>query len=128
MSKRRSLTKRQREDCFDAAGRVCHICKLPIDPLKDRWEAEHIIPRALKGADTYPNLRPAHKRCHDEKTKADIPAIAKAVRVAQRHVGITQPKGTIKSAGFPRSKADRPPKQPLPPKQLYTRIDDRTAS
>lgn len=125
---RRSLTKRQRLDCFEAAGGICHICRLPIDPLKERWEAEHIIPRALKGADTYPNLKPAHKRCHAEKTKADVPAIAKAVSVAERHLGIVRPKQRIRSTGFPPTGKTKPEKLPMPDRRpmFTTSNGDRT--
>ena len=39
--------------------------------------------------------------CHDPKThEHDLPIIAKVKRVEARHLGITQPKGQIKSPGF----------------------------
>lgn len=60
--------------------------------------------------------------CHDPKTrKIDIPAVAKAKRREAKHLGITKPAGTLKSAGFPISEksAARQPKQALPYRSLY---------
>lgn len=60
--------------------------------------------------------------CHNPKTREiDVPAIAKAKRREAKHLGITQPAGKLKSAGFPISEksAARQPKQALPHRSLY---------
>lgn len=96
MNPRPSSTKVRRE-CFDrekwtdlVTGRImltCHICGMSIDPVRERWDAEHTSPHANGGTD----VRPAHVACHRIKTSTqDVPAIAKGKRVRDRHFGITQ--------------------------------------
>lgn len=63
-------------------------CGAIIDPVRDRWEADHEIPVWMGGADEPPNLRPLCYRCHREKTKSDVKAIAKSKRVRDRHFGV----------------------------------------
>lgn len=102
MAARPSSTKVRRE-CFDANKRVdetgriylvCHICGGMIDPIRDRWEAEHPTPHANGGVKTLP----AHEACHDEKTPRDISEIAKGKRVADRHFGIRRSSGSFRKA------------------------------
>jgi hypothetical protein len=60
---------------------------MSIDPVRERWDAEHTSPHANGGTD----VRPAHVACHRIKTSTqDVPAIAKGKRVRDRHFGITQ--------------------------------------
>ena len=103
MSPRPSSTKTRRE-CFDrckwtdpVTGRImltCHICGLPLDPARTKWEAEHVKRRALNGDDSPANILPAHEEgCHEEKTKADIRDNAKGKRVSDRHYNIKQSSG-----------------------------------
>ncbi len=72
----------------DPTGRiylVCHICKGKIDPAVEGWEASHTIPHAWGGQAG----RPAHIACHRKQTsEKDVPAIAKAKRVSDKHYGI----------------------------------------
>jgi hypothetical protein len=73
---------------------TCHICSLPIDPVREKWEAEHVLRRALKGDDSPGNILPAHKEgCHAEKTKKDIAENAKGTRVRDRHFNIKRSPG-----------------------------------
>lgn len=97
---------RDRRTCFDtwkrtdALGRTvldCHICGGVILPATERWEAEHVTPKAWDGKD----IRPAHVHCHREKTsKQDIPAIAKGKRIKDRHFGIKRSKGFYRPKGL----------------------------
>lgn len=59
--------------------------------------------------------------CHKPKTADDVAIIAQAKRREAKHLGITRPAGTLKSAGFPISEksAARQPKQALPYRSLY---------
>lgn len=103
MTRRMSPTRRAR--IFAAADGVCHICGQTIDGTRERWEVEHVIPYALTRDDSDDNLRPAHQRCHADKTAQDVPQIAKAKRVARKHTGAHRPKSTIpgsKSSRFKR--------------------------
>lgn len=63
--------------------------------------------------------------CHDPKThKIDVPAIAKAKRNEARNLGITRPKGQIRSAPFPRTEKARPaPKLELPRRSFYQEVE-----
>lgn len=104
MTSRPSSTKVRRE-CFDAhkwtdklTGRVmltCHLCKGPIDPVRDRWEAEHTIRRVLSKDDSTANVLPAHYACHKPKTAKDVQENAKGKRVRDRHFGIARPSGSF---------------------------------
>jgi 5-methylcytosine-specific restriction enzyme A len=90
MTRRMSTTRRAR--IFEAAGGVCHICGQKIDGTRERWEAEHVIPYAMTRDDSDDNLRPAHVACHAGKTAQDVPQIAKAKRVAAKHIGAARPR------------------------------------
>ncbi len=92
-----------RRACFDAhkwadeLGKIwltCHICQEPIDPAREKWDAEHVIRRVLSNDDSTANVMPAHKDgCHKEKTARDISENAKGIRVRDRHFNIKQSNG-----------------------------------
>jgi 5-methylcytosine-specific restriction protein A len=94
MTDKRPSSAKARRECFeehkqrDETGRIyliCHICSGRLDPAREQWEAEHVLPHAFGGKD----LRPAHYRCHKHKTATvDVPAIAKSKRVADKYFGI----------------------------------------
>jgi len=94
---RPSLSTRERARLFNLHGGKCHICGQKIDGTKERWDVEHIIPRALigKSADTDDNMQPAHYRCHQIKTRADQHDIAKAKRREARHMGFKKSKSPL---------------------------------
>jgi len=85
--KRRARTLLQRTKIFTDHGGICHLCGYKIDAVKEGYELEHVIPFAMTGDDSDGNLRPAHKSCHADKTKADVAAIAKAKRIEAKHHG-----------------------------------------
>jgi len=89
MRKRR--TKSQRIRTFDNARGICCICKLPIDPVRDRWIEEHVKPLWLSGADDDTNIKPAHQNCAIQKTIGEATVRAKTDRVRARHLGIRKP-------------------------------------
>lgn len=93
MTDKRPSSAKARRECFEANryldcnGKiylVCHICECRIDPVREPWEAEHVIPHALGGKD----LKPAHERCHKGKTAEDVGKIAKSKRASDKHLGI----------------------------------------
>lgn len=88
MTDRRSLSPMRKLRIFEDAGGICHICGTKI--FGKGWEAEHVIPLALGGVDDDSNLRPAHKACHGDKTKADNASWSKAKRIRAKHVGAFQ--------------------------------------
>ena len=83
---RRSISKKERAEIFNARNGKCHICGQKIHP-DQKWDIEHIIPLALGGADSGENLDLAHQSCHRDKTKADVGRLAKAKRQAAYHNG-----------------------------------------
>jgi 5-methylcytosine-specific restriction protein A len=89
------LSARARMRLLEEAGFQCHICRLPIFPGQ-KWEVSHEIPLAIGGADTPENRRPAHYKCHRERTaKFDAPRIAKTKRQRQKNYGIGKARGPI---------------------------------
>ncbi|WP_461186313.1 HNH endonuclease [Trueperella pyogenes] len=61
-----------RHAVIDRYGTICVICRETID-LRLRWPdpgsftIDHVLPRALGGSDAIGNLRPAHKKCNEQK-------------------------------------------------------------
>jgi len=92
MTTRRSLSPLQRLKVFEAAKGVCHLCQQRIQ-VGQKWDVEHVRPLALGGADDETNMRPAHKVCHAEKTKADAASWSKAKRMKAKHIGIKKRRG-----------------------------------
>lgn len=114
---RRSFSAKDRLRIFTAHNGVCHLCSGAIG-VGEAWEVEHVIAYALTRDNSDENLRPAHKRCHAEKTVADVAAIAKAKRREAKHTGAARPKQSIRSAGFQKAPA-KEPKQQLARRPLY---------
>lgn len=72
------------ENCTGHHVAPCCICGRPIHRHDDQWIIEHKRALGLLGKDTNTNCGPAHVACALEKThKQDIPAIAKAKRMAK---------------------------------------------
>lgn len=84
---RRRRTPQQREAICVSHGWSCGLCKHPIDPVKQKWDLDHIIPLAAGGTDTDDNLHPVHRHCHRDKTNSDVGDIAKINRVRAKHLG-----------------------------------------
>lgn len=97
---RRRFTAKQNLEFFLAHKGECHICGGKIDAVRSSWQREHVVPLALGGADDESNMRPAHVKCHREKTDSDVTAIAKAKRREAKFYGAKQPKRKIQSRGF----------------------------
>jgi hypothetical protein len=58
-------------------------------------EWDHIIPLELGGLDEIENLQPLCRRSHKVKTLVDVGMIAKAKRVAAKHLGIKGRKAVL---------------------------------
>ena len=86
MDSRRTLSTTDRAKIFAAAEGHCHICGATIQ-AGQRWQADHIIPRALTGRDDLAVFGPAHEKCHLVKTKRDVAVIAKAERIRNKFTG-----------------------------------------
>ncbi len=51
-------------------GGRCRGCGLRF-MMEDRWEVDHLVPRAQAGPDRQENLQLLHRHCHHRKTAAD---------------------------------------------------------
>lgn len=92
---RRSLSTKARVALFQAADGLCHICTGRI-AVGEAWEVEHVIPLAQGGEDGGDNLRPAHVKCHRDKTAKDAADTARAKRREAAHLGIRKTRTPIK--------------------------------
>lgn len=105
---------------FERENGTCHISGRKIGP-GEKWQLEHKQALILGGQHRETNLFPALVDPHKEKTATEMKVKAKTDAVRKKHIGITSPAGTLKSAGFPISEksAVRQPKQALPYRSLY---------
>ena len=94
---------------------ICHLTGRKI-ASGENWHLEHKIALSLGGKNVESNIFPALIEPHKEKSADEAAIRAKADAVAKRHVGITRPVATIKSAPMPVSErtAKRQPKAPVP--------------
>lgn len=85
---RRRISPSERVAIFERAHGRCHLCGEKIG-LAERWDVEHVVALELGGDEAKGslNLQPAHVACHKPKTAEDVGRIAKAKRVAARHIG-----------------------------------------
>ncbi len=107
MSDRPRLSNTDRLRLFRLHECVCHICSQPISTPHERWEIEHVQPRAMIGAaaDTDDNMRPAHVRCHKGKTAKDAGHLAEAKSREAKHFGAYRPRHIMpgsRASGFKR--------------------------
>lgn len=55
---------------YKVQGGVCTICKRHFDAFS-KLKVDHVIPKAVRGKDTYSNLQLLHESCHMKKTGND---------------------------------------------------------
>lgn len=108
---RTEFSKPVRRQALDRAAGKYECCGFPIVGKVVRFD--HVIPDGLLGAADLANCMVMCVHCHDEKThKRDVPTIAKAKRISDKHAGIRSPRQKIQSAGFrkvpPQRSASRP--------------------
>ena len=97
---RREFSKTVRREALKRANKQCEnkTCGA-LFGLK--FHFDHVIPDALGGEPTLENCEVLCHVCHAEKTfKHDVPRIAKAKRVSDKHSGVDRPKGRLRSRGF----------------------------
>lgn len=109
---RREFTTKTKQDAYKRAEGKCQKCGILFDS-KNKPEYDHIIMDALSGDNSLANCQVLCKKCHSEKTgKKDIPANAKAKRLADERIGIKH-KGSLKRG---KSKTEKI-KKTLPPRR-----------
>jgi len=120
---RKEFSKSVKVACIKRAtvdGKVfCEEC----GALSKKWEIDHVRADGLLGEPTLTNARLLCVPCHDEKTKVDVKAIAKAKRCEALHLGVRK-KPSFVSRGF--AKYAKAPKEPvkLPPRKPMFRDKD----
>lgn len=102
-------------------GNRCHLCTREI-VSGEKWDLDHVVALINGGENREANLKPAHRKCHVEKTAADVAEKAKTAAKRMRHLNIRPaPAKPIQSAPFPKTaKAERRQTKPsLPPRRLF---------
>lgn len=108
---------------FTDHGGVCHLCSGKI-LAGDKWETDHVTDLWKGGENRETNLAPAHKRCHDAKSREGKSQKAVEDRKRRAHLGIkAMPRQKIKSRGFAKREPQRNASRPLRLKK-YTLIDE----
>lgn len=83
-------------------------------PISQKKHFDHIIPDALGGSNELSNCAVLCIACHDAKTrKIDVPLIAKAKRISDKHNGIRTTRAKIQSAGFRKAAPQRSASRPI---------------
>ena len=108
---------RVRQRVFDREGGKCHLCKQIIQAPGQKWDLDHVTAIINGGENREKNLKPAHRKCHKDKTAADVAEKAKVAAIRGKHIGAIRPKQTISSRGFDRKQ--RSPKPSLSPKPMF---------
>ena len=134
---RRNFTRNQKEQIViratNADGKICcEGCGMVL--AGKPHEIDHIIPEGLRSEEdkkkpiTIAEGQLLGKACchrgEDGKTNKDVKQIAKAKRQNAKHVGITRPKQSIRSAPFARTDKPARIQKPSPPRRaLYQEIE-----
>lgn len=101
----------------DAQGGVCALSGVKFGP-GNRPQFDHKTPLWLGGKHCESNLQAITKDEHQKKTSAEATVRAKVNEQRKKHLGIVEPKGTIKGKGF--DKTAKEPKRltkQLPPRK-----------
>lgn len=78
-----------------------------------KYHFDHDIPDGLGGEPTLDNCKVLCFACHGVKTRTrDVPQIAKAKRVSDKHNGIRKP-SRLQSAGFRKAAPQRSASRPI---------------
>ncbi len=113
---RKEFGAKVRKAVFNRAAGHCEKCKAALKTSEG--ELDHVLPDALGGEPVAANAMLLCRVCHVEKTGGDVKKIRKADRQRNNHTGAAQPKGKLKSAGFP-AKAKAAKIQPPERRSLY---------
>lgn len=85
MTKRKSLTLRDRVELFWAREGKCDRCEIKL--MHRKYEIDHRIALCNGGSNDHANLRLLCLACHKSKTRKDVKAAAKGVRIQAQHIG-----------------------------------------
>jgi 5-methylcytosine-specific restriction endonuclease McrA len=92
MTARGHVPTRERVKLLGEHGEACAACQIS---LKGRvWHLDHKTPLAMGGSDDRSNWQPLCVACHAEKTRAEAPTRAKALRLEALTKGAKAPSRT----------------------------------
>lgn len=103
----------------------CHLCGQPIQTAQ-RWDLDHVQALINGGENRESNLRPAHVKCHKDKTARDVAEKAKVAAIRMRHNGSARPKQKIPSKNDLRTRPARDPNKGLPELPRRKLYEERT--
>lgn len=87
---RREFPARVRIAAYERCKGLCESCGALLQV--GRFHYDHVVPDGLGGEPTLENCAVLCRPCHDEKTAGhDVPAITKAKRQEQVHLGARPP-------------------------------------
>ena len=89
---------------FDRFDGVCQLSKIKIQPGM-KWELHHLLSLEAGGEHREENLVPVLPEFHKRETAKQMAVKKKVNRTRNKHIGVTTPKGGLKSKGF--TKADK---------------------
>jgi 5-methylcytosine-specific restriction protein A len=116
---RREFSKQVRRDAFARASGRCegkpnNGWRCPVKLTIGKYHYDHDIPDGLGGEPTLENCVVLCIACHNDKTaKRDVPMIAKAKRIADRHIGIKSSRHKIASRGFRKAPSQKTASRPI---------------
>ena|SRR5579859_911304 len=119
---RREFSKQVRRDAFARAEGRCEgifighelVERCPVKLTIGKYHYDHDIPDGLGGDPTLENCVVLCIACHKDKTtKRDVPTIAKAKRIADKHIGIKSNRQKIASRGFQKASPQRTASRPI---------------
>ena len=85
--RRAHFTKAQRLEIAERDNWICQECGEPVEK-NSAWQADHVVPVGLGGANTAENGQLLCWDCHSKKThERDRPPMAKADRIRKKREG-----------------------------------------
>lgn len=106
-----------RQRVFDREGGICHLCSQAIH-VGQKYDLDHVVALINGGENRESNLKPAHRKCHVEKTASDVAEKAKIAAIRGKHIGAVRPSSSLSTRDKP--KQPKPVTKPsLPPRNLY---------
>lgn len=83
-----------RQRVFDREGGICHLCQQAIQ-VGQKYDLDHVEALINGGENRESNLKPAHRKCHIDKTAADVAEKSKIAAIRGKHIGAVRPSSKL---------------------------------
>lgn len=90
-----------RQRVFDRDGGICHLCRQAIQ-IGQKYDLDHVEALINGGENRESNLKPAHRKCHVEKTASDVAEKAKIAAIRGKHIGAVRPSSKLATRDKPK--------------------------